>query len=97
MSSEWELGSLLLEGHCFEAGTGNPTRGLQLNLGTRGKPNLTDTIVMANLGYFQLKVSHFFMSFWEKGKKDLLCKQKKPAETIIILSRSIYAVIEFLS
>jgi len=55
VSSEWELGSLLLEGHCFESGTGNPTRGLQLNLGTRTKPNVTDTIVMANLGYFQLK------------------------------------------
>ena len=63
VSSEWELGSLLLEGHCFEAGTGNPTRGLQLNLGTRGKPNLTDTIVMANLGYFQLKVSDVI--FWK--------------------------------
>ena len=23
VTSEWELGGLLLEGHCFEAGTGN--------------------------------------------------------------------------
>jgi len=49
------LGSILLEGHCFESGTGNPPRGLQLNLGTKTNPNITDTIVMANLGYFQLK------------------------------------------
>ena len=55
VSSEWELGSILLEGHCFESGTGNPPRGLQLNLGTKANPNHTDTIVMANLGYFQLK------------------------------------------
>ena len=55
VSSEWELGSLLLEGHCFESGSGNPPRGLQLNLGTRAQPNATDTIVMANLGYFQLQ------------------------------------------
>jgi len=55
VTSEWELGSILLEGHCFESGTGNPPRGLQLNLGTRTTPNRTDTIVMANLGYFQLK------------------------------------------
>ena len=55
VSSEWELGSLLVEGHCFESGSGNPPRGLQLNLGTRTTPNRTDTIVMANLGYFQLK------------------------------------------
>jgi len=55
VTSEWELGSILLEGHCFEAGSGNPPRGLQLNLGTKAIPNMTDTIVMANLGYFQLK------------------------------------------
>lgn len=32
--SEFELEYLLLEGHCFEAFTGNPPRGLQLTLGT---------------------------------------------------------------
>ena len=32
--SEFELDHLLLEGHCFEAFTGNPPRGLQLTLGT---------------------------------------------------------------
>lgn len=53
--SEFELEYLLLEGHCFEAYTGNPPRGLQLTLGTKAEPVVVDTIVMANLGYLQLK------------------------------------------
>ena len=57
VNSVWELNSLLLEGHCFESGTGNPPRGLQLNLGTKNHPDFTDTIVMANLGYLQLKAA----------------------------------------
>ena len=57
VSSVWELNSLLLEGHCFESGTGNPPRGLQLRLGTKNSPDFTDTIVMANLGYLQLKAA----------------------------------------
>ena len=55
--SEFELEYLLLEGHCFEAYTGNPPRGLQLTLGTKNQPVVMDTIVMANLGYLQLKSS----------------------------------------
>ena len=57
VTSVWELNSLLLEGHCFESGTGNPPRGLQLTLGTKNSPDFTDTIVMANLGYLQLKAA----------------------------------------
>ena len=53
--SEFELESLLLEGHCFEVNTGNPPRGLQLTLGTKTDPNVVDTIVMANLGYLQVR------------------------------------------
>lgn len=56
-SSEYELEYLLLEGHCFEAMTGNPPRGLQITLGTEKQPVKVDTIVMANLGYFQLKAN----------------------------------------
>ena len=55
VNSEFELEHLLLEGHCFETGTGNPPRGLQLTLGTEQNPVEVDTIVMANLGYLQLK------------------------------------------
>ncbi|KAK2578584.1 hypothetical protein KPH14_012016 [Odynerus spinipes] len=55
--SEFELEHLLLEGHCFEAMMGNPPRGLQITLGTEKQPVMVDTIVMANLGYFQLKAN----------------------------------------
>ncbi|XP_048265271.1 UDP-glucose:glycoprotein glucosyltransferase isoform X3 [Bombus terrestris] len=55
--SEFELEHLLLEGHCFEAVIGNPPRGLQITLGTGKQPLMVDTIVMANLGYFQLKAN----------------------------------------
>ena len=57
VGSDFELEYLLLEGHCFEQQTGNPPRGLQVTLGTDRHPVLVDTIVMANLGYFQLKAS----------------------------------------
>ena len=36
---------------------GNPPRGLQITLGTESQPIMVDTIVMANLGYFQLKAN----------------------------------------
>ncbi|XP_050308475.1 UDP-glucose:glycoprotein glucosyltransferase isoform X2 [Anthonomus grandis grandis] len=55
--SEYELEYLLLEGHCFEQTTGSPPRGLQITLGTENRPVIVDTIVMANLGYFQLKAN----------------------------------------
>jgi UDP-glucose:glycoprotein glucosyltransferase len=55
--SEYELEYLLLEGHCFDTTTGSPPRGLQFTLGTKEKPIIVDTIVMANLGYFQLKAN----------------------------------------
>ncbi|KAJ2946318.1 hypothetical protein O0L34_g12355 [Tuta absoluta] len=55
--SEFELEYLLLEGHAWDISLGTPPRGLQLVLGTRDKPEIMDTIVMANLGYFQLKAN----------------------------------------
>jgi len=56
VESHYELEHLLLEGHCFDQSSGSPPRGLQLTLGPRDQPLLVDTIVMANLGYLQLKV-----------------------------------------
>uniref|UniRef100_A0A8D0XKC5 UDP-glucose ceramide glucosyltransferase-like 1 n=1 Tax=Sus scrofa TaxID=9823 RepID=A0A8D0XKC5_PIG len=55
--AEYELEYLLLEGHCFDITTEQPPRGLQFTLGTKNKPVMVDTIVMANLGYFQLKAN----------------------------------------
>ncbi|XP_043104747.1 UDP-glucose:glycoprotein glucosyltransferase 2 isoform X3 [Puntigrus tetrazona] len=57
VNAEYELEYLLLEGHCFDLSTGQPPRGLQFTLGMRQEPLIHDTIVMANLGYFQLKAN----------------------------------------
>ncbi|XP_056151310.1 UDP-glucose:glycoprotein glucosyltransferase 1 [Lampris incognitus] len=57
VAAEYELEYLLLEGHCFDVSTGQPPRGLQFTLGTSSEPVIVDTIVMANLGYFQLKAN----------------------------------------
>ncbi|XP_028846353.1 UDP-glucose:glycoprotein glucosyltransferase 2 isoform X5 [Denticeps clupeoides] len=57
VAAEYELEYLLLEGHCFDLSTGQPPRGLQFTLGMSQDPLMQDTIVMANLGYFQLKAN----------------------------------------
>lgn len=54
---EFELEHLIIEGHAYDVLSGQSPRGLQFNLGTIAQPDLYDTIVMANLGYFQLKAS----------------------------------------
>ncbi|KAL4351246.1 hypothetical protein GQ457_06G002620 [Hibiscus cannabinus] len=56
LQAVFELEALVLTGHCAERDH-DPTRGLQLILGTKNTPHLVDTIVMANLGYWQMKVS----------------------------------------
>lgn len=57
INAGFELEYLLLEGHCYDSTTMQPPRGLQFILGTPSRPAVVDTIVMANLGYFQLKAS----------------------------------------
>uniref|UniRef100_G1TE39 UDP-glucose:glycoprotein glucosyltransferase 1 n=1 Tax=Oryctolagus cuniculus TaxID=9986 RepID=G1TE39_RABIT len=57
VTAEYELEYLLLEGHCFNSMTEQPPRGLQFTLGTKTQPVMVDTVVMANLGYFQLKAN----------------------------------------
>ncbi|KAL3679974.1 hypothetical protein R1sor_022930 [Riccia sorocarpa] len=54
MSAIFELEALVVTGHCYEK-DGDPPRGLQLIMGTKLHSHLVDTIVMANLGYLQLK------------------------------------------
>eukprot|EP00899_Mesostigma_viride_P007641 jgi/Mesvir1/16879/Mv15763-RA.1 len=54
----FELEALLVTGHCIDITSHEPPRGLQLWLGTDEKPRAVDTIVMSNLGYFQLKAYH---------------------------------------
>ncbi|XP_078077778.1 UDP-glucose:glycoprotein glucosyltransferase 1 isoform X2 [Mustelus asterias] len=57
VSAEYELEYIILEGHCFDVTTGQPPRGLQFTLGMKHNPAMVDTVVMANLGYFQLKAN----------------------------------------
>lgn len=56
LQAVFELEALVLTGHCSERDH-EPPRGLQLILGTKSTPHLVDTLVMANLGYWQMKVS----------------------------------------
>lgn len=53
--AKFELEYIFIEGHCSDFDTRQPPRGLQFTLGTPRNPVMFDTIVMANLGYFQLK------------------------------------------
>ena len=51
------LEHILIEGHSRDVTIGPPPRGVQLHLGTPKDPEFTDTIIMANLGYFQFKAN----------------------------------------
>jgi UDP-glucose:glycoprotein glucosyltransferase len=53
----YELEHILIEGHSNDAATGPPPRGVQLVLATDLDPHFADTIIMANLGYFQFKAN----------------------------------------
>ena len=53
----YELEHILIEGHSRDVTTGPPPRGVQLILGTEKEPHFADTIIMANLGYFQFKAN----------------------------------------
>ncbi len=62
-----------MEGHAYDILNGQPPRGLQFNLGTASDPFKYDTIVMANLGYFQLKSSPgmWYLQLREGRSKDI--------------------------
>lgn len=54
----FQLDNIIVEGHAREALSGVPPRGLQLQLVDEVDPNTsTNTLVMANLGYHQLKAN----------------------------------------
>jgi UDP-glucose:glycoprotein glucosyltransferase len=64
LQASFELNSILVTGMCvdfnaLENGRNSQVhpRGVQLNLGTKENPIRFDTLVMSNLGYFQLKAS----------------------------------------
>ncbi|KAK4099857.1 glycosyltransferase family 24 protein [Parathielavia hyrcaniae] len=53
----FELENILIEGHSREMPAGQPPRGVQLVLATEKDSHFADTIVMANLGFFQFKAN----------------------------------------
>lgn len=55
VSAVYELESILLEGHCLDSTNKSPPRGLEFEIATPSNHSQKDTLVMANLGYFQLK------------------------------------------
>ncbi|GAB7360826.1 hypothetical protein MBLNU230_g0812t1 [Neophaeotheca triangularis] len=57
IEATYELEHILIEGHSRDVTIGPPPRGAQLVLGTEHDPHVADTIVMANLGYFQFKAN----------------------------------------
>ncbi|KAH6652055.1 UDP-glucose:glycoprotein glucosyltransferase [Truncatella angustata] len=56
VEATYELENILIEGHSRES-SGNPPRGVQLLLGTESDAHFADTIIMANIGYFQFKAN----------------------------------------
>ena len=57
INAVYELEHILIEGHSRDMTTGEPPRGVQLLLGTEADPHYADTLIMANLGYFQFKAN----------------------------------------
>jgi UDP-glucose:glycoprotein glucosyltransferase len=55
IEATYELEHILIEGHSRDVTLGPPPRGAQLVLQTESDPHFADTIIMANLGYFQFK------------------------------------------
>lgn len=60
VEAEYQLRNILIEGHSRLVGKGQSPRGVQLVLGTNKDPHVSDTLVMANLGYFQFKANPGF-------------------------------------
>jgi UDP-glucose:glycoprotein glucosyltransferase len=56
----YELENILIEGHSREVPGGAAPRGAQLVLRTERDAHFADTIIMANLGYFQFKANPGF-------------------------------------
>ena len=53
--AEFELQHIVVEGSCVNSYSRRPAAGVQLQLGREANAPMFDTIVMSNLGYFQLK------------------------------------------
>ncbi|KAF9986008.1 hypothetical protein BGZ75_002306 [Mortierella antarctica] len=57
VQAEFELQHILIEGFARDMTQKIPPKGAQFILGTKAQPHVADTLVMANMGYFQLKAN----------------------------------------
>ncbi|KAG0312541.1 hypothetical protein BGZ97_011100, partial [Linnemannia gamsii] len=57
VQAEFELQHILIEGFARDMTQKTPPKGAQFILGTKAQPHVSDTLVMANMGYFQLKAN----------------------------------------
>ncbi|KAG0378074.1 hypothetical protein BGX24_004801 [Mortierella sp. AD032] len=57
VQAEFELSQILIEGFARDMTQKTPPKGAQFILGTKAQPHVSDTLVMANMGYFQLKAN----------------------------------------
>ncbi|KAF9135677.1 hypothetical protein BGW39_001076 [Mortierella sp. 14UC] len=57
VQAEFELQHILIEGFARDMTQKTPPKGAQFILGTKAQPHVADTLVMANMGYFQLKAN----------------------------------------
>lgn len=67
VTAVYELESILVEGHCLDSTTKSPPRGLQFEISSPSNSDKKDTLVMANLGYFQLKA---LPGVWHLGLRE---------------------------
>ncbi|KAJ2157653.1 killer toxin resistant protein [Coemansia sp. RSA 552] len=75
ISATYTLAHILVEGHLVDTNDRSPVRGLEVQLGTPLYPAMTDTIVMANLGYLQLKANPGVWQFAIRpGRSADICK-----------------------
>jgi UDP-glucose:glycoprotein glucosyltransferase len=73
VDATYELEYILVEGHSRDATTSGPPAGVQLVLATDENPRVSDTIIMANLGYFQFKANpgHYNINLKEGPSQDI--------------------------
>ncbi|KAF2272120.1 UDP-glucose:glyco protein glucosyltransferase precursor [Westerdykella ornata] len=68
IDATYGLESILIEGHSRDVTQGGmPPRGAELVLSTEKDPHFADTIIMANLGYFQFKANPGFFKIQLKS------------------------------
>ncbi|KAI7903194.1 UDP-glucose:glycoprotein glucosyltransferase-domain-containing protein [Cokeromyces recurvatus] len=67
VSAVYELENILLEGHCLDSANRSPPRGLEIEITSPSNQTRKDTLVMANLGYFQLKA---LPGVWDLGLRE---------------------------